>query len=527
MEEHNTTVGMLDRVFGLRGAILEGTGVADLAANVVNWQSSSEGISNDLSSVYIARISNAWHVDEHGKINVTNNTDQFKYLLGKLTLLTQNLDSTWRLTDTDDYADWFGGLLNAANTQGARVNTQLLDIRDKNNIVSSTLVEEMQKEVRNTLLNPTYIQSVSDSAAGWNSMAYKVENIMKVMFTTQRYAEDSRGNALRVNYTGNNAGAIGSGLVKQIGKLLVDDNFAINKDYKAYAFQSMAGWLLTTDMNGFWESNQELREQLANKYISIVPQYGIACCHHTCKNFKFNEWVVKTSTVPDSVKNQYLDVMTQATNTDYSKFKSNDPTNTIVEDSADGVEDLDDIITTIGQDASGVDNAVATDPVGQQGTMTRTGDASASLYAEVQGDSSENSNSTSGNDNGQSGGSSGSSASGSSSSGSTSGNSGTGTSASDASGSGTSTNGNSNGTGSSVGDTSSSDGESASAGASGENSASDGISSAAGAVYEVVKKKLSKSAAQESEIAVGYIVAIIAIAALFFVGFTRKSPRYK
>jgi cobaltochelatase CobN len=166
IKAYNKTEGALDRVFGLRGAILEGTGVSDLAPSVTNWQDSEEGISNELSSVYMSRISNAWNVNENGKIEVNNNTDQFTYLLSHLTLLTQNLDSTWRVTDSDDYADWFGGLLNAANTLGAKVNTQLLDIRDKNNILSSTLVEEIQKEIRDTLLNPTYIDSQINSASG-------------------------------------------------------------------------------------------------------------------------------------------------------------------------------------------------------------------------------------------------------------------------------------------------------------------------------------------------------------------------
>lgn len=556
----NATNGILDRVFGLRGAVLEGTGVADLSANIVNWQDSEKGVSNELSSVYISRISNAWHVDEHGKITVENNTDQFTYLLSHLTLLTQNLDSTWRITDSDDYADWFGGLLNAANSLGARVNTQLLDIRDKNNIVASTLVEEIQKEVRNTLLNPTYIQSVVGSASGWNAMAYKVENVMKLMFTTQRYSEDKYGNARSVNYTGNNAGAVGSGLITQIGKMLASDDLAINKDYKAYAFQSMAGWLLTTDMNQFWESNQALRESLSNKYIQVAVQYGIACCHHTCKNVVFNKWVVKTATVPNDMKQQFSDMMAASTSYKGSLLDdSTDYTNTVVEDNDGGVIDLNDVVSQLGVDPNAIDTGVSGNPnANANGNSAGTGTV-ANLVgpgsADTQNTNGTNGSSTNsnGNDgsgsessntggsssgNGESGDSGSSSGSGTSGSGSASNVYGDGVSTGTTGSAGTSPQNSTNeGSGSDVGDVSSAESEANSAAANtesssgSESSAGESSSSAAGsamqAVYEVTKKKLSKSAPQDSEVSAVYIVGVLLVGALFFAGFRRRDPRLK
>ena len=558
IEAYNKTEGALDRVFGLRGAILEGTGVSDLAPSVTNWQDSENGISNELSSVYMSRISNAWNVNDNGKIEVTNNTDQFTYLLSHLTLLTQNLDSTWRVTDSDDYADWFGGLLNAANTLGAKVNTQLLDIRDKNNIISSTLVEEIQKEIRDTLLNPTYIDSQINGASGWNAMAAKLQNAMEIMFTTQGYAEDRHGNAVEVNRTGNNAGALGSGLITQIGKMLVSDKLNVNKDYKAFAFQSMAGWLLTTDMNGFWESNQALREQLSNKYIQSAVQYGIACCHHTCKNVVFNKWVVKTSTVPNEMKQQFSDMMAASTSFKGSLLDPNDLpyTNTLVEDDYSGEIDLTSTVTEIGIDASAVDTGVSGNPNANANGQSAGSGSVANLVgpgnADTQNTNGTNGTATDGNGNegsgsqsngngentgnSDSGDSGANSGSGTSGSGTSSNNYGDGVSVGTNGGAGDSkTNSTAEGSGSSVGDVSSaeaaSNAQAANAEASAGSKSDDGEASAASAgsamksVFEVTKKKLSKSAPQDSEISAAYLVGVVLVGLLFFAGFEGRNPR--
>ena len=559
IKEYNTTEGALDRVFGLRGAILEGTGVSDLAPSVTNWQDSENGISNELSSVYMSRISNAWNVNDNGKIEVNNNTDQFTYLLSHLTLLTQNLDSTWRVTDSDDYADWFGGLLNAANTLGAKVNTQLLDIRDKNNIISSTLVEEIQKEIRDTLLNPVYIDSQINSASGWNAMAAKLQNAMEIMFTTQGYQEDRHGNAVTVNRTGNNAGALGAGLITQIGKMLVSDKINVNKDYKAYAFQSMAGWLLTTEMNKFWESNPSLREQLANKYIKSAVQYGIACCHHTCKNVVFNKWVVKTATVPNEMKKEYSDMMAASTDFKGSLLDPNDLpyTNTIVEDDYGGEIDLTGTVTEIGIDAGAVDTGVSGNPnanaqgnsagSGNVDNLVGPGNADTQNTNGTNGTSTDNngnegSGSESGNadgegtGNGNSGDSDSNSGSGTSGNGSSTNNYGDGVSVGTAGGAGDSkTNSTAEGSGSSVGEVSSAEAASNAQAANAESSSSskkdDSESSAASAgsamrsVFEVTKKKLSKSAPQDSEISAEYLVGVVLVGLLFFAGFKGRNPR--
>ena len=44
-------------------------------------------------------------------------------------------------------------------------------------------------------------------------------------------------------------------------------------------------------------------------------------------------------------------------------------------------------------------------------------------------------------------------------------------------------------------------------------------------VFEVTKKKLSKSAPQDSEISAAYLVGVVLVGLLFFAGFEGRNPR--
>jgi len=298
VKKHFNETGSLERLFGLPGAILEGTGVSDYLNNAGTSLNESSDIAVELASVYESRIGHSWNVDDEGNVIVKDDGEAFAYLLEHVDLIIQNLDSTWRYLDSDDYLDWFGGLLNAATVHGTIVNTVLLDIRDKNTVVTSTLGEEVKKETRTTMLNPQWLSEMTDEIGGWNQMSQNFENLMKTMLTTQNYKENQAGKAVLDTSKGNNAGIIGNGLLRELARTVTySEYFTIDAQYKSYAFQSMAGWLLTSDMAGYWKTEDNaLRKDLLQKYVNNANRYGVACCHHTCGNINFHEWIIKTGT---------------------------------------------------------------------------------------------------------------------------------------------------------------------------------------------------------------------------------------
>jgi cobaltochelatase CobN len=383
VKKHYEETGSLERLFGLPGAILEGTGVSDLLNNKGTTLDNASGIAEELASVYESRIGHSWNVDDEGNIVVQDNGEAFAYLLEHVDLVIQDLDSTWRYLDSDDYLDWFGGLVNAATVHGTVVNTVLLDIRDKNTVVTSTLGEEVKKETRTTILNPQWLADMTDEVGGWNQMSTNFENLMKTMLTTQNYKENQEGKAIIDTSEGNNAGIIGDGLLRETAKTVTySEYFNINAQYKSYAFQSMSGWLLTADMAGYWKTNDNtLRKDLLQKYVDNANRYGVACCHHTCGNINFHEWVMKTGTSL-GVKGlseysvQYASA-TKNPNAAYTEYTSGTPT-----PSSDGTGNVD-IGEGIGEyandGATEESNAMAMAGQGAQGladSASNTGSAS-------------------------------------------------------------------------------------------------------------------------------------------------------
>ncbi|WP_455645029.1 cobaltochelatase subunit CobN [Methanosphaera sp.] len=510
VKKHYAEFNSTYRLFGLNGAKLEGTGVSDLLNNIASWQNSTDGVSYEAATVYESRLSNAWTINSEGQIVVISGQNElFAYLLSNVDLVIQDLDSTWRYLDSDDYTDWFGGLLNAANVHGATPNTMLLDIRNRNNVITSTISQEVSREVRTTITNPQWLQTMTSSVGGWNQLAQNYENLIKSIFTTQGYEEDENGKAIHRTTSGNSTGLISQELFETTVNTLVYSEYLVaDANYKSYSIQSMTGWAMTLAMNNYWKtSNTQLLKDLIQKYVDAANKYGVACCHHTCGNVNLHEWILTTGSAY-GVKG--LERYSQ-------QYYSATKTGTVLGTGSSGTGN------GSGEGGSGSDNDDGgngtTDISGasfgtfkDQGNLAGQGsyNSGSTGASQTQSTISEMTGSSSGNGNGNGG---------------STGGSGSGTGNGTGSGSGS---GNGDGNGNSTNSGDSALGQSASSsseGSAGGSAASSGAASATGAVYEVSAKNGGEAASSQAEIALGYILAIVLIAMIFFLGFTRRSAR--
>ena len=299
VKKHYAENPTLDRLFGLPGNVLEGTGMSNLIPNTNDW--SIDSVNEYAMDIYLSKVSYSWTLDEKGNIVVTNQKDNYKYLLENVDVVTQNFDSSWRLFDSDDYYDWFGGLYNAANvlkTQSGKEkpDTAFFDIRNKNNYVSRTYQEEIDFEVRSILLNPQYINALVNSPAGMNAYASRFQNF---------YASTVIG---------------GGKLNKELGNQLADTIHGINSGVTnaqlAAGAQSSTAWLIYMAQQGLWQADAKTVQDLVDDYMNSVTQYGVACCHHTCKNLAWNAEIIQLSSLTPAQKEKFAEILSQATNTD-------------------------------------------------------------------------------------------------------------------------------------------------------------------------------------------------------------------
>jgi cobaltochelatase CobN len=362
---HYAQNGIKDRLFGLPGAILEGTGMSNLIPNTADWN--IESIAEVATSVYLDKVSFAWNMDDKGNIIVTSQKEAYKTLLSQVDLITQNFDSTWRLFDSDDYYDWFGGLYNAARTLGASPDTAFVDIRNQNNYVSRSFMEEFNFEIRTMLTNPNYNGPLFRSQAGSLALAMAFQNMYGSLIMS------------------------GEKMDTQLGNQLADVTFRqlsyVESTAQAASFQSNAAWLLYMYDQGLWDASPETIQKLADAMIETAIKYGVACCHHTCKNLDFNKMLIQASSLSPEKKAEYAKILAQATLTNPLYVAEDAPVD------GDGQSEVtpssEEIMVNGTSDNNGqsAGQAGGETPVGDQ-PATSQNDASASASAQSSSDSS-------------------------------------------------------------------------------------------------------------------------------------------
>ncbi|MBR2558394.1 MAG: cobaltochelatase subunit CobN [Methanobrevibacter sp.] len=300
VKKHYAEEPSLDRLFGLPGNILEGTGMSNLIPNTADWNILT--IHDVGADKYLSKVSFAWSINEKGNVDVKNNRKVYEYLLTKTDLITQNFDSTWRFLDSDDYYDWFGGLYNAAVVLKKRAgiderpDTAFVDIRDKNNYYSRTYEEELEFEIRTKILNPKYYTPLINTAAGMNAYAAQYQNL---------FAGVIIGNV-----------QISKSTYDQMADTLLDIASTVNSAETSAGLQSSLAWMIYLYQTGMWEADASTVQRLVDEYINQVLKYGVACCHHTCKNLEFNMKIIQMSSLTPAQKQRFAEILSQATNTD-------------------------------------------------------------------------------------------------------------------------------------------------------------------------------------------------------------------
>ncbi len=366
---HYNQTGIIDRLYGLPGAVLEGTGMSNFIPSTNDWN--IETVNEEASSIYLDKVSFAWNMDSKGNIVVTPQKENYKTLLSQVDLITQNFDSTWRFIDSDDYYDWFGGLYNAARTLGAKPDTSFVDIRNQNNYVSRSYEEELDYEIRSMILNPNYYNPLVNSQAGSLSYAKNMENLYGGLILSGGKLNSELGNQIAQTYNGLTG--------------------TVQSTAQAAAWQSMAAWMFYLNDQGVWDGDAKQIEQLSNNIIQMANMYGVACCHHTCKNLDFNMKIIQASSLSPTQKAQYADILAKATLTDPLYVTEDAPTDGDGQSNSNPSSDQMLVNGTTENDGGSSGSA---SPVGNQPATSQSNDGASSQSAS----SSSSSNDASQND---------------------------------------------------------------------------------------------------------------------------------
>jgi cobaltochelatase CobN len=334
-------------------------------------------------NIYLDSVSFAWTIDEKGNIEINKQKETFKYLLKNTDLITHNLDSTWRVLDSDDYYDWFGGLYNAASLlreqEGkSRPDTSFVDIRDKNRYIAKTYEEELEFEIRTTVLDPKYKKPLLENGAGMNWVAARYQNMFGALTVSNNKLNKELGN--------------------QMTDMLLDMSNSIGDETTSVGLQSSLAHMFYLGTQGTWDADAKTLEKIANEYMNQVLQYGVACCHHTCKNLEFNMKIIQASTLTPAQKQQFAEILAQATKTD-PLYKMDDqqtnPSEGGSTNAGNDDKDMHELVNGTTQDEQSGDASGGRTSAGQD--MSESGDAKSASQSQSSSDSSSGAGASSSN----------------------------------------------------------------------------------------------------------------------------------
>ena len=239
-----------------------GTGVAEMVQSTSAWDNKQ-----DLTDTYMNRMSFAYGRNLYGKPA----TSAFTHMLAGVEVVTQVIDSLYGVLDNDDVYQYLGGLKLAAEAaSGKGVETYIANTRNAGGPRIETLAEFVGMELRTRLLNPKWIEGMlKEGYAGSHEISDHLANLFGVDATMDG-ASDWAWQAVAQTF-------------------VFDENIRSKLD--PYALQSIIGWGMEGARRQMWQADGQTLSKLADIYIQNAINYGVVCCHHTCANLVFNEWM--------------------------------------------------------------------------------------------------------------------------------------------------------------------------------------------------------------------------------------------
>lgn len=268
-----------------------GIGLSNMMDATAQWNTNA-----DLAEVYIGRMSYIYGSPKSDGSPVYGVADKelLVSVLKNVQAVVQVRDSIYGALDNDDVAQYLGGLVLASKwASGRDVDAYIANTRlGSSNLKIQTFEQFVAQELHSRLLNPKFIEEMlKEGYSGASTIAKWIGNTFYVDATT---------------------GAIDNWAWHEIANKYVFDE-QVRSQLDPYALQSLIAYTTEAARKGLWEASNEDLTQLSNVYMQTMVDYGVVCCHHTCNNIVFNEWLARFSTLDNNMRSEFEQKLAVAT----------------------------------------------------------------------------------------------------------------------------------------------------------------------------------------------------------------------
>lgn len=261
-----------------------GTGVASLVSATTAWDEASE-----LAETYLGRMGYIYGVEDYG----LKAHQALRRVLQDVEVTAQVRDSLYGVLDNDDVYQYLGGLgLAVKEVSGRKPESFIINTRQGGAPRIQSFARFLGTEVRTRLLNPLWIDGMlAEGYSGSTEIGKHVAHLFGVDATMDAVDDWT--------------------WQKTMEKLVLDPT--IRERLTPYALQGITGWGMEAVRREMWQADTETLRELADTYLQSALEYGVVCCHHTCGNLVFNQWLAQFSSLPDSKLKEFEELFQQAT----------------------------------------------------------------------------------------------------------------------------------------------------------------------------------------------------------------------
>ncbi|RJS49391.1 MAG: cobalamin biosynthesis protein CobN [Methanobacterium sp.] len=264
-----------------------GTGLSELTTTTTGWEDQS-----DLVDTYLNRMSYYYGRNQFA----VSGLEAFKNQLTRIDATVQVRDGLYGVLDNDDVVQYLGGLTMAAQSlSGKEVNIYIANSRTLNVKIES-LSTFLNTELRTRVFNPKWAEGLlKNGFSGANTINKHVENLFRWHSISPESVEDWMWDTVAEYFILNG----------DMRNQLIEAN--------PHAFKSIAAWTLEVARRDMWNGDASMVSVIADIYIQSNLEYGVTCCHHTCANMAFNQYVMSSSSLSQNALQQFANIMESAT----------------------------------------------------------------------------------------------------------------------------------------------------------------------------------------------------------------------
>ena len=142
--------------------------------------------------------------------------------------------------------------------------------------------------MRTMLLNPRYYMPlITGGGTGMNAYAARIQNMYGALTVSNNKLSKQMGD--------------------QLSNELLGMSGYINGATASAGYQSSLAWMIYLSEQGTWAADASTVQKLVDEYMRQVIEYGVACCHHTCKNLAFNARLIQMSSLTPAQKAKFAE----------------------------------------------------------------------------------------------------------------------------------------------------------------------------------------------------------------------------